>query len=673
MIASICGRFPSVRANDDIDWEQVRDLNPTAIVLSPGPGRPGVPRDLGVSADIVHHWDGPLLGVCLGHQALAWAAGGEVGHAPEPWHGRIATVSHDGRGLFQGLPQALPVVRYHSLAVREPVPPGLEVTARSADGVIMGLRDRSRPRFGLQFHPESIGTPHGRHLIERFLRIAGVAVTPAARAPVRARSLAAASHTSTRVLSRHLDHDTDLEAAFCALFAGRLGATWLDSAGHQGASPSRFSVLGAADGPLGRVLTWRAGGGGLVHRAHRPTRAVSGTLVDHLRKSLRKHQVETDLPFDFIGGWVGILGYGCKAMWGLGEPTHRDTPDAAMAFIDRLVVVDHDTRTTWLVALVQRGAEDAARVWFNTTTSALAQLPPPPKTAPPTVPPLTPTVARPAYLDAVRSAQRDIVDGESYEVCLTQSLVTDPLPRPLDAYRRLRRLNPAPYGAFMDLPGAVVLSSSPEQFLRIDNHGVVQARPIKGTAPRHPDPQRDASAAADLQASEKDRAENLMIVDLLRHDLGRVCQAGTVAVPSLMALEPFATVHHLVSTITGTLRPESDALDAVVSAFPPGSMTGAPKERTVEILDALEAHPRGLYSGALGWLSANGTAELAVVIRTAVVDSTHTRVGVGGAITALSDPDAEWSEAVLKGRALDQALSTPAADLPELPSPTDRP
>jgi para-aminobenzoate synthetase len=210
-----------------------------------------------------------------------------------------------------------------------------------------------------------------------------------------------------------------------------------------------------------------------------------------------------------------------------------------------------------------------------------------------------------------------------------------------------------------------VLSSSPERFLRVDRDRAVESRPMKGTAARAAHPIEDAFRAAELRRDAKTRAENLMIADLVRNDLGRVCELGTVEVPGLMVVESHATVHQMITIVRGRLRPDADALDCVRAAFPAGSMSGAPKLRTLEIIDRLEGRPRGVYSGTLGFLSVNGTADLSIVIRTLVASPDGLTVGAGGAIVAASDPEDELAEMLLKARPLLEAvggtLAVPAA------------
>jgi para-aminobenzoate synthetase len=258
-------------------------------------------------------------------------------------------------------------------------------------------------------------------------------------------------------------------------------------------------------------------------------------------------------------------------------------------------------------------------------------------------------IPRDEYLGLIRQCLDLIKAGESYEMCLTNKLLLETDLPALDYYEKLRRTNPAPYAAYMQFGDTQIACSSPECFLRIDERGRVESRPIKGTISSDRDP-------AELTSNERYRAENLMIVDLVRHDLSRVCEAGSVEVPRLMEVETYSTVHQLVSTITGQLRRDATSMDCIRAAFPGGSMTGAPKQRTMELLAGLEGEPRGIYSGSLGYIGANGAVDLNIVIRTAVFQGSQVSIGVGGAIVAQSDPAAEWDEMELKARALLEAF-----------------
>ncbi|CAK9136139.1 unnamed protein product [Ilex paraguariensis] len=355
--------------------------------------------------------------------------------------------------------------------------------------------------------------------------------------------------------------------------------------------------------------------------------------------------------------------YGLKVECGMPSNCHKSgAPDACFFFSDNLVVIDHfyddiyvlslhdgSTMTPWLDGVEQKllSLKASASEDLKPQTSGLdanGSI----KAG------FVAEKSREQYIKDVDECQKYIKDGESYELCLTtQTRKRIGEIDSLGLYLNLRERNPAPYAAWINFSKEKlsICCSSPERFLRLDRNGILEAKPIKGTVARGSESEEDELLKLQLQYSEKDQAENLMIVDLLRNDLGRVCEPGTVHVPHLMEVESYSTVHTMVSTIRGKKRSNVSAVDCVRAAFPGGSMTGAPKLRSVELLESLESCSRGIYSGCIGFFSYNQTFDLNIVIRTVVIHEGEASVGGGGAIVALSNPEDEYKEMVLKMRA----------------------
>ncbi|MEZ0164204.1 chorismate-binding protein [Kineococcus sp. LSe6-4] len=614
LLAVASGTDPVVVSDDDVAPGELDLAGFAGVVVSPGPGHPANPRDFALSADVLARAQVPVLGVCLGMQGIALAAGAVVDAAPRPRHGFVDHVRHTGGSVLAGLPDGFAATRYHSFRVAEPLPDVLEPLAWGQDGVLMAVRHRERPQVGVQFHPESVASSSGALIVENFVRWCR-----------------RWGHPQRYRLHRHrVPGVVDAEAVLTQVLTGE-DVFWLDSA-SRGAGSGRFSFLGPLTGPAETSLA-------------AVSACLDGVGVDGAH----------DVPFGFAGGFVGWAGYEAKDECGfpVAGDGSRDagTPAARWVFVDRFLVLDHDEDATWVCALSDGQDEPA---WTGRTLAALDALEPVGEPAPAPDLPVVLDTAPDRYRDDVVAAQEQLRAGESYEVCLTTRARVPVEGTPgagVAAYRRLRRANPAPYAAYLRTGGVEVVGSSPERFLHVGQDGAVETRPIKGTAPLDTDP-------AALQADPKTRAENLMVVDLLRNDLGRVCVPGTVTVPHLMVTETLATVHQLVTTVRGRLRPDVSAVECLRACFPPGSMTGAPKLRTTEIIDALERRPRGIYSGTLGWFSLTGAADLAVVIRTAVRVGQEWHVGAGGAVVLDSDPDAEVAEVLLKLRAPLAALTT---------------
>jgi para-aminobenzoate synthetase len=655
LLAAELGELPTVCHNDEIPFEALRRGQFRALVISPGPGRPEESDDFGGCRQAILEFDLPILGVCLGHQGIATAFGGAIEPAPAPVHGEATEISHQGAAMFAGVPRRFEAVRYHSWVVSEPLPGCLKVTARAGDGSVMALAHRTRPIWGVQFHPESIGTPVGADIVRNFVAAAGGrSDRPRRHGSPPPQAL---REPTWDIVVRKLDHLPDPEQAFVAAFGEERNAFWLDDASGTGRT-----FMGSSAGPGGELLTQEPGQGlvRVVGEEQAAGSASDGSIFDVLRRRLRERRVESDLPFDLAGGYVGFFGYGLKSS--LGSPNRREasTPDACFMAATQTVVFDHRSGDAFVIGLVPPGI---SRREVTATVDALCgRLERVPRFRGPgpvarigsyDAESVGMALDRSAYLEAVGAAQRELHAGESYELCLTNRLslavgATDPF----EIFVRQRNLNPAPYGAFLRFGDLTILSSSPERFLRISRDGEVEARPVKGTRARGAGSEEDEVLREELRASPKDRAENLMIVDLLRNDLSRVCEVGSVTVDDLFALETHPHVHQLVSTIRGRLRDDHDPLGCVEACFPGGSMTGAPKLRSMRILERLEPEPRGIYSGALGYLGLGGGIDLSIVIRTAVIRDGVATVGSGGAVTVRSDPEEEWREMLVKARPL---------------------
>ena len=547
------------------------------MVLSPGPGHPADPVDFAVGTEVLRTARVPVLGVCLGMQGLVTAYGGLVERVP-PAHGDVAEVTHDGTGLFAGIPSPYPVVRYHSLAATR-VPDELAVTARCTgeDGaeVVMAVRHTSRPLHGVQFHPESILSEHGARLVTNFL--GGVVTDPVER--------------------------------FVAMAAEHERCFWLDGGGARPWS-GRRSLLGWLDED-DVSLTYDAARGEVVRHRAAPRR-WSATTSSRRSRPRRPATART-----------------CT-----GSATSA-TPAAP-------------TCPRWSTRRTRCRPRSGCAPPTSTSSST------PSWSTEPVIAARAGEVDVPEdYAAAFADVQEQLRAGNSYEVNLTHRLTVHSDLDPVAAYLRLRDLNPAPYAGFLQHRGRWLLSSSPERYATVDRHRRIETKPIKGTTPRGGTPAEDARLRELLATDPKFRAENLMIVDLLRNDIGMVGEVGSVEVPVLMDVESYPSVHQLVSTVRGVLRDDVTTVGALRALFPAGSMTGAPKLRTMEVIRDVEATARGVYAGAFGWISGDGQADLGVVIRslTTAGDGTWT-LGTGGGITVRSDVAEEYAESRWKAERL---------------------
>lgn len=442
----------------------------------------------------------------------------------------------------------------------------------------------------------------------------------------------------------------------CERLVGLPWLLFLDSATGGRARGGRYSYLTADPS-----LVLRDGGG-----------KGDAALFDRARATLDRHRMPrvAGLP-PFQGGFAGYVGYELGAQWEgvpAGGGRSAPLPDAALALYDWVLAWDHHVGRAWLLStgLPLDGDDRLAhasrrlaqvREWLARRTPSRSERPglldrlDDAPDFPLDQAEARSSFTRDGYIEAVARTREYILAGDIFQANLSQRLRLPLVEDPWPLYRRLRSASPAPFAAYIDLPELSILSLSPERFVRLDGSDV-ESRPIKGTRPRGRDAAEDVAIACELLASEKDRAENVMIVDLLRNDLSRVCEPGSVRASELFAVERIAAVQHLVSTVVGRMRRGLDAFHLLEAALPGGSITGAPKIRAMEIIAELEEVRRGPYCGSIGYVSVSGDMDTSIVIRTALATRADVYLSLGGGIVADSDPAAEYRETMDKGRTI---------------------
>ena len=453
----------------------------------------------------------------------------------------------------------------------------------------------------------------------------------------------------------------NLEEVF-AVFKDDPHPFWLDSS-RGGGSMGRWSFMGSHP-----FLVLRSFGDRVVVDEYGQQREFKADPFTVLRTELSRFRIErNDLPFPFLGGAVGFFSYDLGRMIEtMPASAHNDltAPDIYLGFYGVFLVIDHVDNRAYLVGtgLPSTGEEGQRQARADLARLRARLLAPRQMLADPwlenNIAPddIKTFFTRQTYGQSILQIKEYIAAGDIYQANMTQRFDAPLAMPPYQLYRRLRQVNPAPFAAYLDCgDGLAVLSSSPERFLRVAQN-IVEARPIKGTRPRGKTPEEDRAQREELLASEKDRAELMMIVDLERNDLGRVCAYGSVQVPELFVLEEYATVFHLVSTVRGELAQGRDIVDLLRATFPGGSITGAPKIRAMEIIEELEPVRRGIYTGSLGYIAFDGRADLNIVIRTFVRQNNMVYLQVGGGIVADSDPMLEYEETLHKAKALLRSL-----------------
>ncbi len=702
LLAEVNGQEPVVITNNELSWREIKELNFDNIVISPGPGNPKNIEDFGVCGEVLLEAKIPVLGICLGHQGLGYFYGAKVTRSPQPFHGRISNIYHQQDSIFNNIPSPFLVVRYHSLIIDSPLPPDLEVIAQTEDHLIMGIKHKFKPFWSVQFHPESICSEYGKELLINFQTLTNnyyqlaeqLSKNEEEMQPNKYRRKENKIHINNfkiknnkkyQVYTKKIDIFVDSAMVFAEIYGQSDDSFWLDSS-MVAEGLSRFSYMGDCQGDNSFLVQYDINNQEIKIIRDEKIRILTGDIFQFLQDILDNYAYDNEeLPFNFNGGFVGYFGYELKASCG-GENKHQSSlADAQFIFSDRLIVFDHYSQKIYLVFLDEINQEIKANDWFkemenrlnlmihktkkeeiinhaefiqnigskckglvNNDYNQIEELRKPKKNK------KFYKLSRDKleYLSNIETCLEKIKQGESYEICLTNHLYLPTISEPLKFYLQLRKKNPAPYSCFLKFGKIAVVCSSPERFLLLGKNGILESKPIKGTVKRGKNKEEDIQLKNQLQFSEKEKAENLMIVDLSRNDLGRVCEVGTVTVPKLMAIETYSTLHQMVSTVKGKIKEGVKVVDCIKACFPGGSMTGAPKKRTMEIIDELETSARGIYSGSIGFLALNGTMDLNIVIRTAIITPENTSIGVGGAITSLSQQDKEFEEIILKAKAL---------------------
>ncbi|KAH3666549.1 hypothetical protein WICMUC_005618 [Wickerhamomyces mucosus] len=650
----------------------------SSIIVGPGPGHPNIPSDVGLIPDLFNGTISknpiPILGICLGFQALCLSQGCEINRLDSIKHGQVYPVSHTNTDrLFHNIPQDYKCVRYHSLYVPELndqlVKLAVTQEIGSNEEIIMSARHVDKPWYGVQYHPESICSEAGEQLIKNF---ASIARKFNEKRPIKDYNELVLSNITNKIKYDELLPNSPLKEPvyfnyqelettkspieMCDLLNSLdKEFIFLNSASFPGdwsiiALPSKTSTYITHSTECSSEVVLEINGS-------TKKETLSGTIWEYLSKFMSDKLCENQQKFPFIGGLLGIFSYEEGQFidtTNLPKITSDNIPDTKLVYVEDCILVDQTTNKIYLTSLnpsfnFTELKELILKTHILKTDNKSIQ---------------TKSIIKPdreSYAQQFRKCQEYLSSGDSYELCLTSDTkISIPSSyKPWDIYKTLTSKNPSPYSAFLKFSDCILISSSPERFMKWDDN-FCELRPIKGTVKKTPT--IDFEKASSILNTPKEIGENLMIVDLIRHDLYNFLDK--VKVQKLMQVEEYSTVYQLVSVIQGLFCNEYKGIDVLSKSLPPGSMTGAPKKRSVEILQQLENRRRGFYSGICGYWSIDNKSDWSVIIRSIfhyVNDLENNdeeqvwRIGAGGAITVLSDLEGEWQELLTK---LDSALQT---------------
>lgn len=635
LITKISKEEPIVIKNDEMTYNQILKLQFDNIVISSGPGSPKNKKDFGICEEIIKNIEKPIFAVSLGHQGIYTSYGGDVVELDELIHGRNSNIYHNGSGLFKNIKNGFSATRYHSLICKEENLKDINIDAKTKDGLIMAISHKTKPIWSVQFQPEAICTEYGEEILKNFF------------------NMSLEYNENHKLYYSIIDKIYDSKEAYEKLHKFDNKILWLDSSKVL-EGLSRFTIFGLSSDKRDHYLKYNTETK-IVEKIYNNGKIekYNEDIFTYLKENQEKWEIDENLPFDFQLGYIGYLGYELKNDCIVENKHKYKYPDAYFRYIDRAVIIDHLEEKTYILSYKDdlEWIESAKILLENKVLDKSLD-----DKSKKDYPKVNFVRDKKTYIEDMKKSKSLMKKGETYEVCLTNRLDIHDKIDPVEYYMILRDVSPGPYSALLNFPEISVACSSMERFIKINRQNIVETKPIKGTIRRGKDKEEDMKLIKELYTDKKTKSENLMIVDLLRNDLSKVCEVGSVNVSKLMDVETYSTLHQLVSTVSGKIHKEKDSFDVIKSCFPGGSMTGSPKKRTLEIIDELENVPRGVYSGSIGYISNNGTSDFNIVIRTALIEKDITTIGVGGAIIDLSDEEEEFDEILLKAKGILTAL-----------------
>lgn len=623
MIWELTGEKPHLIKNDEMTLEEVRNLSFDNIIISSGSGT--YKDELGISASLFDEFDCPILGLGLMTTVLYNKHGGNIIQSPSAF-AKESQLRFKENILFKGLKNNSKIVRYHCLACEDKDLKDIEVIAWAEDGIVMAIKDKTKAHYCLQFQLDSICTENSYQVLRNFLTL---------------------SKTGKEFLYYQVENtELDMEEVFDLVSLEDENLMWLDSSKIV-EGLSRYSILASASEKRGHFVKYYINDKLIEESLTGEVKEYKQMdIFSYLRDKINFVEPVRDLPFDFQLGYVGYLGYELKELAGYGGRHRSNLPDAYLMYSDRALVYDHIEEKLYILSYSD-DLDWQDKVLEQINAKSLAA---PSDFSEKPYPKFYFEKSKDEYIDDINKCQELIGNSEAYGICLTTKLIIEDKIDANTYYKILRKISPAPYTALINFKDLSLASSSMERFVKLDRDKLVESKPIKGTVRRGANPKEDQELIDGLKNNRKTREENIMVIDSLRGDLAQVCQPASVEVTKFLAVETYATLHQLVTSIQGRLDDEKDLFDLIEALIPGGSMTGVPKKRSLEILESLESSARGPYSGSIGYISNCGTVDLNIVIRTAVIEKDKASIGVGGAIIDGSVAEDEFQEILLKAK-----------------------